>query len=476
MLNIKNFGELKGNIISLHERKNRFNSCLKQMKRKNINGYKFHLEYINKNRILGNKVSHLNIINLNFKSGNDKVFILEDDFKLMGSLDNIPEPPSDWDILYLGGEVLRKLENKKETKLNDILRESNKSRVPKNFSKWIRVVCRGAHAYIVNLNNKQLVNELNNSLKYKGKLWDYYLSDFINLKYKCYILDPMIMVQNDGNSDIHNRYINYNMEKSTHDYIIPEHRIKKGNYILKMPDILEKDLPTVSIITVSHKNRDIFSLTLKNYGDILYPKNKIEWIIIEDTPKKNSEMMIKDLIPGDQNIKYIYLDSDIEGIISVNKKREIGVENSKNDIIFFMDDNVLYSSESIYARVKLLVKYPHVGAIGTDKIGYYDIFERKSYMVNSDNMELKSMGFKRKFIENKTINDNLLEKDKIINIPHSFICYGLLFDIKNIEGNNISGSLKAQDLYNFYNHWIIEDKIFMDNLGNYLEKKYEDKK
>ena len=50
-----------------------------------------------------------------------------------------------------------------------------------------------------------------------------------------------------------------------------------------------------------------------------------------------------------------------------------------------------------------------------------------------------------------------------------------ILDIKNIEGNNISGSLKAQDLYNFYDHWIIEDKIFMDNLGNYLEKKYEDK-
>ena len=43
----------------------------------------------------------------------------------------------------------------------------------------------------------------------------------------------MIMVQNDGKSDIHNRYINYNMEKSIHDYMIPEHRIKKGNYISK---------------------------------------------------------------------------------------------------------------------------------------------------------------------------------------------------------------------------------------------------
>ena len=31
-------------------------------------------------------------------------------------------------------------------------------------------------------------------------------------------------------------------------------------------------------------------------------------------------MMVKDLIPRDKNIKYIYLDSDIEGIISVNKK------------------------------------------------------------------------------------------------------------------------------------------------------------
>ena len=34
--------------------------------------------------------------------------IIEDDIKIIGDLKNLEKPPDNWDILYFGGEVLKK--------------------------------------------------------------------------------------------------------------------------------------------------------------------------------------------------------------------------------------------------------------------------------------------------------------------------------------------------------------------------------
>lgn len=55
------------------------------------------------------------------------------------------------------------------------------------------------------------------------------------------------------------------------------------NCILKLPEINENELPSVSILTPTY-NRKIFkNLMLRNWEIIEYPRNKLEWIIVDDS-------------------------------------------------------------------------------------------------------------------------------------------------------------------------------------------------
>ena len=131
--------EIQSFIINTKERRNRKIICEKQLKRRNLKS-KFFIQPMDLNLIEGNKQSHISLIKRSIEDGLDKVLVLEDDFKIIESLDNLPEMPNDWDILYLGGDVLRKLEPTRNG--------------------WVRCVTKKHHAYLVNLKNEKMIEEM----------------------------------------------------------------------------------------------------------------------------------------------------------------------------------------------------------------------------------------------------------------------------------------------------------------------------
>ena len=75
------------------------------------------------------------------------------------------------------------------------------------------------------------------------------------------MLTPMIAIQRSGYSDIEKRMVNYDfMEKTLKGLMVPKHRIENGEYILELPEIENKDLPNVTIITPTYNRRHLFSL------------------------------------------------------------------------------------------------------------------------------------------------------------------------------------------------------------------------
>ena len=95
------------------------------------------------------------------------------------------------------------------------------------------------------------------------------------------MLNPMIAIQKSGYSDIEKKMVNYDfMEKTLKGLMEPEHKIVDGSYVLKLPKIEDKDLPTVSIVTPTYNRRHLFSLPLYNFENFIYPKDKIEWIMM----------------------------------------------------------------------------------------------------------------------------------------------------------------------------------------------------
>ena len=106
-------------------------------------------------------------------------------------------------------------------------------------------------------------------------------------------------------------------------------------------------LPNISICTPTYNKKHMFKLALFNYSYTTYPKDKIEWIIVDDGDEK-----ITDLLPPvnkryEYNIKYY----PIESKLNLGEKRNFCVDRASNDIILFMDDDDYYLPNSIKYRV-----------------------------------------------------------------------------------------------------------------------------
>ena len=169
---------IKSFIINVKERKNRRIACEKMLKRKNLIS-NFYIQPLHSNSIEGNKISHISLIKKCKDEGMESVLILEDDFKIIGSLKDLPPLPEKWDILYLGGEVIRKLEPIKNG--------------------WVRCINKRHHAYIVNLKNVELIKEMEKCLDKKSRKYCDWMTEKVQPRFRTYMLNPMKIIQYEGN-------------------------------------------------------------------------------------------------------------------------------------------------------------------------------------------------------------------------------------------------------------------------------------
>ena len=73
-----------------------------------------------------------------------------------------------------------------------------------------------------------------------------------------------------------NHLINDNLFKETMKSILLEVRSSKA---IKSSDL--KEQPSVSIVTLTHNRLDFFDLSVFNYNNTNYPKDKIQWVIYD---------------------------------------------------------------------------------------------------------------------------------------------------------------------------------------------------
>ena len=121
----------------------------------------------------------------------------------------------------------------------------------------------------------------------------------------------------------------------------------------------KKDLPFVSICTPTFNRRPFWEYTIKCFLHQNYPKDKMEWIIIDDGTDK-----IKDLVEGIPQVKYYEYDVKMP----LGKKRNIMHTKSKGDIIVYMDDDDYYPPERVSHAVNMLVTHPSALCAGSSEI------------------------------------------------------------------------------------------------------------
>jgi glycosyltransferase involved in cell wall biosynthesis len=121
----------------------------------------------------------------------------------------------------------------------------------------------------------------------------------------------------------------------------------------------KKELPFVSICTPTFNRRPFWEYTIKCFMHQNYPKDKMEWIIIDDGTDK-----IKDLVENIPQVKYYEYDTKMP----LGKKRNIMHDKSKGDIIVYMDDDDYYPPERVSHAVNMLMTHPSALCAGASEI------------------------------------------------------------------------------------------------------------
>ena len=176
-----------------------------------------------------------------------------------------------------------------------------------------------------------------------------------------------------------------------------------------------EELPSISIVTTTYNRKKIFPLAIYNYNSFSYPRDKLEWIIVDDSVE---EQRISSLLPPEDsrakyNIKYVMLDDKK----SIAEKRNIGVQMAKNDFVLLMDDDDYFYPDTLTTRINEYMNVkrdlPYKKMMGFTKLGCFDVERYVSWIDVTKGAELlpnaiagSSLIFERDFYtENNQFNN-----------------------------------------------------------------------
>lgn len=123
-------------------------------------------------------------------------------------------------------------------------------------------------------------------------------------------------------------------------------------------------VPFVSVCTPTFNRRPFIQTMFECFKNQDYPKNRIEWIIVDDGTDKIKDLIETSNIP---QIRYFELDNKL----SLGAKRNFMHKHVKGSIIVYMDDDDYYPPERISHSVDMLQKDDKVLCAGSSEIYVY---------------------------------------------------------------------------------------------------------
>jgi len=158
--------------------------------------------------------------------------------------------------------------------------------------------------------------------------------------------------------------------------------------------------PLVSICTPTFNRRPFIKTLIKCFEHQTYPKDKMEWIIIDDGTDK-----IEDLVKDIPQVKYYKYDEQMV----LGKKRNIMHEKCKGDIIVYMDDDDYYPPERVSHSVEMLLTHPKALCAGTSEIYIYFKHIKQMYQFGPygpNHATAGTFAFKKELLNDNSYDDN----------------------------------------------------------------------
>ena len=160
------------------------------------------------------------------------------------------------------------------------------------------------------------------------------------------------------------------------------------------------DTPNVSIVTLLHDWSELYVLFDHHWNTIEYPKEKLEWIIVDDSKEDHSH-----LIPSHNNILYIRISQEegfLDKIEFPNDKddviknlftkfgrlpngflRDYAVGLTEHDYILHYDIDTIYNPKTLQRKLRFL-KSNRLECIYCKAMLAYDIYGKTLYKVDDD--------------------------------------------------------------------------------------------
>ena len=216
--------------------------------------------------------------------------------------------------------------------------------------------------------------------------------------------------------------------------------------------------PFVSICTPTFNRRPFFPYIIKCFENQTYPKDKIEWIIIDDGTDK-----IEDLVSHIPQVKYFKYDEKL----LLGKKRNLAHEKATGDIIINMDDDDYYPANRISHAVDMLRTNPKAMCAGSSEMYIYFKHIKQMYKFGPygpNHATAATFAFRKELLKETSFEDNAAVAEETFFLKQYTIPFVQLDPMKSI-------------LVFSHNHNSFDKKNLLDNPNQFMsvsDKKVED--
>ncbi len=227
--------------------------------------------------------------------------------------------------------------------------------------------------------------------------------------------------------------------------------------------------PFVSVCMPTYNRRPFIPIIIKCFENQTYPRDKMEWIIVDDGTDK-----IEDLVAHLPYVKYFKYDEKM----SLGKKRNITNEKASGDILVYMDDDDYYPPDRVKHAVETLrdskalcagssimhIYFKHInkmiqfGPYGPNHATAATFAFKKELLLQTKFDEESSVAEERKFLKDYTIPFVQLDSKKTILVfshnHNSFDKKELLKQVPNPTAHETDllpkDFLKEPEIYKFF--------------------------
>ena len=157
--------------------------------------------------------------------------------------------------------------------------------------------------------------------------------------------------------------------------------------------------PFVSVCTPTYNRRPFIPSMIRCFEHQTYPKDRIEWIIVDDGTDK-----IEDLVTHIPQVKYLRYEEKQ----TLGKKRNAMNQAATGDIIVYMDDDDYYPPERIEHAVNKLIENPKALCAGSSAMYLYFKHIQKMYVFGpygENHATAATFAFKRELLKITTFNE-----------------------------------------------------------------------